>query len=176
MLKIITEELPEEDYNIMYQTYYKFFLNMDGFLADKIFKNSSKNPIKKSAHKALDSLKQDNIAFYLYYLDNLGLISFGRIYKHDQILHLGEMLFTEDEDQNFIISLIIPELEIYAKVNNYKTLEVEIPKANTELINLAIDHGYDFVKENPETAAIFKTYVLYKDIYERTNSSKQRNR
>ena len=72
MLKIITEELPEEDYNIMYQTYYKFFLNMDGFLTDKIFKNSSKNPIKKSAHNALDSLKQDNIAFYLYYLDNLG--------------------------------------------------------------------------------------------------------
>lgn len=32
------------------------------------------------------------------------------------------------------------------------------------------------VEENPETAAIFKTYVLYKDIYERTNSSKQRNR
>ena len=86
------------------------------------------------------------------------------------------MLFTEDEDQNFIISLIIPELEIYAKVNNYKTLEVEIPKANTELINLAIDHGYDFVKENPEIAAIFKTYVLYKDIYERTNSNKQRTR
>lgn len=176
MLKIITEELPEEDYNIMYQTYYKFFLNMDGFLTDKIFKNSPKNPIKKSAHNALDSLKQDYIAFYLYYLDNLGLISFGRIYKHDQILHLGEMLFTEDEDQNFIISLIIPELEIYAKANNYKTLEVEIPKANTELINLAIDQGYDFVKENPETAAIFKTYVLYKDIYERTNSNKQRTR
>lgn len=175
MLKIITEELPEEDYNIMYQTYYKFFLNMDGFLADKIFKNSPKNPIRKSAFNALDSIHNDNTAFYLYYLYDK-LISFGRVYHHDNILHLGEILFTQDEDKAFVIDLILQELELFANSNNYTTLEIEIPKGNSDLINLALNQGYDFIEENPETAAIFKTYVLYKDIYERTNSSKQRNR
>ena len=159
----------------MYQTYYKFFLGMDGFLADKLFKNSPKNPIRKSATNALDSLNQDNTAFYLYYLNN-NLVSFGRIYHHDNILHLGEMLFTQDEDKSLIIDLILKELELYATSNNYTTLEIEIPKGNNSLINLVLEQGYDFVKENPETAAIFKTYVLYKDIYERTNSSKQRGR
>lgn len=173
MLKIITDQIPEKDYNTMYQTYYKFFLSMDGFLADKIFKNSPKNPIRKSAFNALDSLNQDNTAFYLYYLDN-NLVSFGRIYHHDNILHLGEMLFTQDEDKALIIDLILKELELYATSNNHTTLEIEIPKGNSDLINLALNQGYNFIEENPETAAIFKTYVLYKDIYERTNSSKQR--
>ena len=173
MLKIITEELPEKDYNTMYQTYYKFFLSMDGFLADKIFKNSPRNPIRKSVSNALSSIKDENTSFYLYYI-NEKLVSFGRIYQHDNILHLGEMLFTQDEDKAFIIDLILQELELYATSNNYATLEIEIPKGNSDLINLALNQGYDFVKENPETAAIFKTYVLYKDIYERTNSSKQR--
>ena len=173
MLKIITEELPEKDYNTMYQTYYKFFLSMDGFLADKIFKNSPRNPIRKSVSNALSSIKDENTSFYLYYI-NEKLVSFGRIYQHDNILHLGEMLFTQDEDKAFIIDLILQELELYATSNNYATLEIEIPKSNTDLINLVLANDYSFVEENPTAQSLFKTYVLYKDIYERTNSSKQR--
>lgn len=173
MLKIITDQIPEKDYNTMYQTYYKFFLGMDGFLADKIFKNSPKNPIRKSAFNALDSIHNDNTAFYLYYLDN-NLVSFGRIYHHDNILHLGEILFTQDEDKAFVIDLILQELELFATSNDYTTLEIEIPKSNTDLINLVLANDYSFVEENPTAQSLFKTYVLYKDIYERTNSSKQR--
>ena len=173
MLKIITEELPEKDYNTMYQTYYKFFLSMDGLITDKLFKNSPRNPIRKSVSNALSSIKDENTSFYLYYI-NEKLVSFGRIYQHDNILHLGEMLFTQDEDKAFIIDLILQELELYATSNNYTTLEIEIPKSNTDLINLVLANDYSFVEENPTAQSLFKTYVLYKDIYERTNSSKQR--
>lgn len=173
MLKIITDQIPEKDYNTMYQTYYNFFLSMDGFLADKIFKNSPRNPIRKSVSNALSSIKDENTSFYLYYI-NEKLVSFGRIYQHDNILHLGEMLFTQDEDKAFIIDLILQELELYATSNNYATLEIEIPKSNTDLINLVLANDYSFVEENPTAQSLFKTYVLYKDIYERTNSSKQR--
>ena len=172
MLKI-TKQLSEENYDKVYQTYYKFFLSMDGLITDKLFKNSPRNPIRKSVSNALSSIKDENTSFYLYYI-NEKLVSFGRIYQHDNILHLGEMLFTQDEDKAFVIDLILQELELFANSNNYTTLEIEIPKGNSDLINLALNQGYDFIEENPETAAIFKTYVLYKDIYERTNSSKQR--
>ena len=172
MLKI-TNQLSEENYDKMYQTYYKFFLSMDGLITDKLFKNSPRNPIRKSVSNALSSIKDENTSFYLYYI-NEKLVSFGRIYQHDNILHLGEMLFTQDEDKAFIIDLILQELELYATSNNYATLEIEIPKSNTDLINLVLANDYSFVEENPTAQSLFKTYVLYKDIYERTNSSKQR--
>lgn len=173
MLKIITDEIPQDALQVMYDTYYKFFLHIDGFLVDKLFKNSPKNPIKKSTIQALDSIHNENTSFYLYYLND-ELLSFGRLHYHNNILHLGEMLFTEEDDKYLIMQLIIEELEIYAASKGYETLEIEIPKSNNELISLALAQGYNFVKENPETVALFKTYVLYKDIYERTNSSKQR--
>ena len=172
MLKI-TKQLSEENYDKVYQTYYKFFLSMDGLITDKLFKNSPRNPIRKSVSNALSSIKDENTSFYLYYI-NEKLVSFGRIYQHDNILHLGEMLFTQDEDKAFIIDLILQELELYATSNNYVTLEIEIPKSNTDLINLVLANDYSFVEENPTAQSLFKTYVLYKDIYERTNSSKQR--
>ena len=170
MLKI-TNQLSEENYDKMYQTYYKFFLSMDGLITDKLFKSSPRNPIKKSTLNALNS----NATFYQYYINDK-LVSFGRLYQHDNILHLGEMLFTEDEDKAFIIDLILQELELYASTYNYSILEIEISKGNTDLINLVLANDYNFIAEEANAQSLFKTYVLYKDVYERTNNNQQRKR
>ena len=175
MLKIVNDNLSEEEYNTLYKTYYDFFLHMEGLLADLLFKKSTKNPIRKSAINAINSLEQDNVSFYLYYLNNT-LVSFGRLYHHDNILHLGEMLFPSFEDAPFIINSLLDELQTYAQANNYTTLEIEISKGNIDAINLVLDNGFKFIDENPQTAAMFKTYILYKDIYERTNNNQQRKR
>ena len=182
MIDVVREKLPKEYERVVLEEYYKLFTNMYGtgptlfrgpitYSLDesKLTKKDLADQILTSSIGAVKSVyEDDNLEFILYRENDNRISALARIrINENSDIHIAETLFLEYQDYDEkirIISDIISELEEYARSLDCSILYYEIPKYDTESLDIAFYNGFKIVDEPQRITSSQRTYLLSKPI------------
>mgnify|MGYP001859469171 CR=1 FL=1 len=182
MIDVVREKLPKEYERVVLEEYYKLFTNMYGtgptlfrgpitYSLDesKLTKKDLADQILTSSIGAVKSVyEDDNLEFILYRENDNRISALARIrINENSDIHIAETLFLEYQDYDEkirIISDIISELEEYARSLDCSILYYEIPKYDTESLDIAFYNGFKGIDESQRITSSQRTYLLSKPI------------